>query len=1070
MATDELKTASTTEFRMDARRMLLIGLGTTGACVCNQVLDRITWNYGSPESVPWLQTIVLETQGAQADRRVNMHARYLHLTVNADDFRQLQRNPQAYEATLNLPSWQVHGVAEGADSITDGAKNIRYLGRLAFFHLGNFSRIRTQITANRDALKSLSAAQAAVVFGEAAGKTVALQLPESVHIYVVGTLCGGTASGAFIDLGYLLTHIVADASTTGIFALPSSDHSNEREVANAVAALRELNHYSSNRSRYTCQYPDTPGSPKVLDAGTRPYKHLYLIQSRDGSPKAEYARLLTSVADYVYADLLGSSANTRDSDRTNITEYFDKPDYAGATQKYFSFGTAVIEYPYAKVAKACRLRFALRGMRHLSGGGLQPEARSLAVRTDVPLIEPNALRQRLYRHNHEPLSGSIRAIIGQCRDMARASDDPMDLLLEQLKAAFDGTGQAEHKDLPRNLVPLTLEGNAAGTEAELRDAIKTVLRQALPDGAGSAVDVADELAKQLKQRIEEQKRQSGRTSRDLLEEAELSRERAADCRKDWALFCTGARAQAVLIYVDDFIRTVGEYADQRLTEAASKAVEDTYANTLRWVETVQARLTDSSRGLEREIGSYVAKIAAMEGRSNTAAANEEDPWSRRVSGLELFDEHTVDREYEACIKSEAQRLALGASVEGAELVLAKKVVAPYVEDAIQALLSESTATVRFDRSAGDKAREITDDDVLDLAEPASAHLSILKSRTVLDHLFIRGDAQKQIEEALKQSGILLDWNDASPRYDSSNPEKKAYGYVFYDTYAESAPKLVTALKAPVVTQSPKRVPWADPFQVLFLQERGAFSLATVRPLGGDETRWSVHFRQEHPERLISRGDVGEWIGWEESDEQDRRVSRNVFLISIALNLTEFVAVTRYHYRYRPLDPIDPGYVELSNDLYEAVETIRGRGILPQLQQGIWNWRNANSDAELITRLAAFVRGTEQEHPAPMPGIDGRFREGARSLTTRDVWSYLLGYILADAGLKEASERTEWGQVSVEQYELLRGKPPVHDADWYYCPACGVKLGRNPEDLFINRGGKLVAICLACNKPLPLTVR
>jgi hypothetical protein len=196
----------------------------------------------------------------------------------------------------------------------------------------------------------------------------------------------------------------------------------------------------------------------------------------------------------------------------------------------------------------------------------------------------------------------------------------------------------------------------------------------------------------------------------------------------------------------------------------------------------------------------------------------------------------------------------------------------------------------------------------------------------------------------------------------------------------------------------------------------------------------------------------------------------VFLISIALNLTEFVAVTRYHYRYRPLDPIDPGYVELSNDLYEAVETIRGRGILPQLQQGIWNWRNANSDAELITRLAAFVRGTEQEHPAPMPGIDGRFREGARSLTTRDVWSYLLGYILADAGLKEASERTEWGQVSVEQYELLRGKPPVHDADWYYCPACGVKLGRNPEDLFINRGGKLVAICLACNKPLPLTVR
>jgi len=255
--------------------------------------------------------------------------------------------------------------------------------------------------------------------------------------------------------------------------------------------------------------------------------------------------------------------------------------------------------------------------------------------------------------------------------------------------------------------------------------------------------------------------------------------------------------------------------------------------------------------------------------------------------------------------------------------------------------------------------------------------------------------------------------------------------------------------------------------VLFLQERGAFSLATLRTLETEDSSWNTAYLLEGPDKLVSRGDIAEWIGWEAADQRDRRTARNAFLVAVALGKVEFVSARCYRFKYRPVSPVDRGYIDLTNDLFEVVEAVRSRDeLLPAIQLSISDWRKANTDAELVTRLSAFVRGTDDPPPSDFPGINSKFTEGSQPLATEDIWTYFLGYIMDDSGLREAYRCTEWGQNWLEQFDLLRR---TGDTEWFYCTQCGVKLGRQPEDLYVldKTGKKRVPKCVSCGSPLSI---
>src|SRR5262249_38193478 len=72
------------------------------------------------------------------------------------------------------------------------------------------------------------------------------------QVYVVTSLAGGTGSGMFIDLAYVVRHLMHQngfphPSVVGLLVLPAADAQVSRTLAlgNAYAALTELNHFSS---------------------------------------------------------------------------------------------------------------------------------------------------------------------------------------------------------------------------------------------------------------------------------------------------------------------------------------------------------------------------------------------------------------------------------------------------------------------------------------------------------------------------------------------------------------------------------------------------------------------------------------------------------------------------------------------------------------------------------------------------------------------------------------------------------------------------------------------------------
>src|SRR5438445_4296623 len=123
---------------------------------------------------------------------------------------------------------------------TDG---LRTLGRLAF--IDNYRQIAARLRGDLEACLDPEALTAA-------GKNTRLQIRSNrPRVYVVASLAGGTGSGIFIDLAYVIRGILksmgyAQPNVIGLLLAPVADeHSPQQKVLiNTVAALTELNHVS----------------------------------------------------------------------------------------------------------------------------------------------------------------------------------------------------------------------------------------------------------------------------------------------------------------------------------------------------------------------------------------------------------------------------------------------------------------------------------------------------------------------------------------------------------------------------------------------------------------------------------------------------------------------------------------------------------------------------------------------------------------------------------------------------------------------------------------------------------
>lgn len=199
--------------------------------------------------------------------------------------------------------------------IHNGAKQLRPIGRLCFFrNYVTFKQLMETKLANLDKIRDMEVAQnrGFPVVGN-------LQL-----IYVVGSLCGGTGSGMFMDVAHRIrAQVRNNARVVGIFFLPdvleaelTSDLQRRRIRANAYAALKELNYFQETQ-RFSVLYPseqrelpDTPYAPFdfIFLVGRTNRNGHSLARKSDAENMAAHLIQMTAIS-HLSSEILGMEVN-----------------------------------------------------------------------------------------------------------------------------------------------------------------------------------------------------------------------------------------------------------------------------------------------------------------------------------------------------------------------------------------------------------------------------------------------------------------------------------------------------------------------------------------------------------------------------------------------------------------------------------------------------------------------------------------------------------------------------------------------------------------------------------------
>ena len=367
---------------------LMVGVGGTGKEVLLRLRRRIVERYGSLSMTPFLQFMHLDTDTtAAAQEQYNLRGNDdpLHQEVR---FKPIERidltidgGTGKYVAHINnfpqIKRWfPTDGKMAGLGNLGEGAGQVRMASRLGLFHPPNFSRIATRLEQCKGLLRDAAILQRSARLGFDFD-------PEGMNVFIVASLAGGTGSGTFLDVAFLLQRYFADAERVGILLLPGffADYAGaERVRANGYAALMELNHYAFGHS-FLGDWDGIRGE----HLPPPPFSTTYLIDGLNeaglviGSSGKEYDAY-TMIAEVLFQDYsIGKFAGMKRATRINLVNFNlnvythnflndalrkgkseSHKNIVGDTYptRFGSFGLTKILFPTDRVHSACAGRLA----------------------------------------------------------------------------------------------------------------------------------------------------------------------------------------------------------------------------------------------------------------------------------------------------------------------------------------------------------------------------------------------------------------------------------------------------------------------------------------------------------------------------------------------------------------------------------------------------------------------------------------------------------------------------------------------------------------------------------------
>lgn len=333
------------------RPTIIIGGGGTGYDIVVRVKARFHETYPR-DMLKQIKFVVFDTDTDHAPVR-NSTGDYVRLTPDLELF-QIGGVPVSgiIANRANYPA-----IAEELEldrlprlDLTKGAKQVRQLGRLAFFY--HFERIRKVISGALNEILNIANYNAR---GAAA--------IQAINVFFIGSACGGTGSGIMIDLAYL-TRYLAQAngipadhiSSTSLLIMPEAfakvPRSSQSQIrANASAMLREIDHFSAYGD-FKAHYPGMR-----IEDGKPPFNIAYIVDAtNERSLTVEDANQLTPImAEAVFLQAgtyLGAGV---DSAFDNVATAMGN-DISGYTRSYSMIGAATLRFNALRMRKACALQ------------------------------------------------------------------------------------------------------------------------------------------------------------------------------------------------------------------------------------------------------------------------------------------------------------------------------------------------------------------------------------------------------------------------------------------------------------------------------------------------------------------------------------------------------------------------------------------------------------------------------------------------------------------------------------------------------------------------------------------
>jgi|GEM_PF-2899810 len=368
------------------RKSLIVGLGGTGRDAVLHAKQRCQEVYG--EVPPTTRFFVIDTTDSEALQLKGD----VRVTLDKGEFKKLNVHDPVtlIRSSEEVQEWFPTDVPQRA--IINGAGQIRALGRLALY---SDTTVRGALS---NLVRDINSWDKTRLTREG-GKFELFDEGEKLYVSIVGSLAGGTGSGTFLDIAFLLRENLKPTDVvTAYLLLPdvfSSKPATRNVEPNAYAALRELDYYMT-RETGTDEFEEFTFGGHRISIEKAPFDVVYIVNNitSAGTVYSEVSDLCEFLGRGLFMSMGASGKKTTDIWDNLQHQIIGRHKWQGRAAYLSSFGLSELVYDPSRFVRRYTRELAEDLVRRLFLGE-QLDADE-AVES---FMQENKLREEGAKHN-----------------------------------------------------------------------------------------------------------------------------------------------------------------------------------------------------------------------------------------------------------------------------------------------------------------------------------------------------------------------------------------------------------------------------------------------------------------------------------------------------------------------------------------------------------------------------------------------------------------------------------------------------------------------------------------------